>query len=134
MYEEAPGMDKKGFAVSFASPAEVVAFVGDSFVESKLFILTKTSGGITKNRILLGCRKSKVSTTSIKAERVPLPRVRDVVFHALQLLAVGHAWDSDTTVCLHTTADNCVEELVLDVSDAFWSIPSDPSERKFFVC
>jgi len=134
MYDEVSAMEAKGFMRSFASPEEVIDFVGGEFVESKLFILTKTTAGVTKHRVLLDCKQSKVSTSSAKAERVLLPRAKDVVSHALQLATHNHDWTSSTEVEISTEDDDRVEAFVIDVSDAYWSVPAAPEERKYFVC
>ena len=52
-----------------------------------------------------------------KTQRIVLPHVLDVVFDALSLGGDGRP----------------VEALVLDVSDAFWTLPLRARERRYFV-
>ena len=85
MYQEITSLEKKGFVVAFDSAEQVQAYLGDRFVESKLFVLQQITGSSIKNRVLLDCKKSKIPATSSKTERVLFPRALDAITHMLQL-------------------------------------------------
>lgn len=86
-------------------------------VISKFGQVVKEKDGITKRRTILDAKESGVTACARKNQRIVLPSVNDLVFDALDLLA--------------TKAD--VEALVLDVTDAFWSLGLRRRERRFFI-
>ena len=77
----------------------------------------KMRAGKVKKRLILDTKTSGVSTSASKMERVILPKLLDVVFDCLHLLAAG----------------GDLEYLVLDFANAFWHLPLAVSERKWFV-
>jgi len=79
MYQEITTLEKKGSVASFTSAEQVQEFLQDKFVESKLFVLQQIKGTTVKNRVLLDCKRSKISATSSKPERVLLPRALDAI-------------------------------------------------------
>jgi len=106
---------------SVESAEQVQDILHDKFVESKLFVLQQAP-------------LSRTEATSSKLERILLPRALDTITHLLQLVGVNALWASDYDIVLPSTEDADVEGLVLDISDAFWSVPLAPKERRFFVC
>jgi len=114
-------LEKKGFVTSVESAEQVQDILHDKFVESKLFVLQQAP-------------LSRTEATSSKPERVLLPRALDTITHLLRLVCVNALWASDYDIVLPSTEDADVEGLVLDISDAFWSVPLAPKERRFFVC
>ena len=53
---------------------------------------------IVKHCVLLGCKESMVSISSVKAESVTLPKAMDTVTDTSQLLAIGHQLTRDSEV------------------------------------
>jgi len=131
--DEVKTLTDKGFLKKFVSYDDVVKYLGSKFIESKLFVIKQVKNGIVKLRVLLDCKKSGVSVSSQKCERVRLPRGLDVVFDALELSSCGATWVSRNEVRVMDTEDHDIEFAVLDVSDAFWSIPLAFEEQRFFV-
>ena len=121
---EVTEMTDKGWMRQFKSASEVESFVGGKFVVSKLFVQVQVKGDTVKNRVLMDCKRSLVSASSQKGERVFLPRTVDCIFDTLEVMrhSPGGPSGKDT------------EFLVLDIADAFWSIPLHPDERRYFVC
>ena len=96
---------------------KVKEFLGADPVVSKLGLIVKTKAGVTKRRLILDAKESKVSLATAREERIVNPKVLDAVNDALALLAANQ--------------DQSAE--VIDISDAFWLIPLLPSESRFFV-
>jgi len=134
MRTELDALEAKGFVRRFGSAADVVTYLGDNFIESKLFILKQEKHGVVKHRVLLDCKRSAVSTSSQKSERVRLPKALDTVYDLLELTSSAAVWVSDTDLDILEDDDYDVSFGLLDVSDAFWNIPLHPKERKYFVC
>jgi len=86
-------------------------------VVSKFGQIVKIKNGKTKRRLILDSKESIVTQCARKNQRIILPRVTDLVFNALHVGAAGGQ----------------VEILVLDVSDAFWTLGLRREEMKFFV-
>ena len=116
---------RKGYLKSFPTLASCESFLGEKPVLSKFACLTKdrfdpaTNGWKTKRRIILDSKESNVKAASAREFRSVLPRVIDVVH--------------DTLACINDQSDSePLEYMVLDASDAFWEVPLDPRERKFY--
>ena len=75
---------------------------------------------MSKTRIILDAKESNVTSATLRRFRSILLRVMDAVSDALHL----------TSQC---KKGECVEQLIADVSDAFWLVPLEPRERRFFV-
>ena len=88
--------------------------------ESTLFILTQVKGDAFKHRVLLDCKRSRVSTSSAKSERVRLPRAMDAVTNILQLSSVGAYWVSDTEVAFEEHVSYEMGFMALDLTDVFF--------------
>jgi len=97
-------------------------YLGETPHLSRFGVVTKVRQGKTKHRVILDVKQSRVKECTAKVHRVPLPRITDVVFDILNMLA---------ELPLDEAED--LELLVLDFVDAFWNIPLAPAERKFFV-
>ena len=114
---------EKGFARAFDSLQELRRHLRNKPVVSDLIVVTKISAGGVKKRIIIDLRRSGVSRSSFKSERVMLPRALDLVWDVLDLLA-----DAD--------ADEVEGEpthIILDFMDAFFQVPIRPKERRFAV-
>ena len=116
---------RKGYLSRYDSLEELEAELGDKPVLSKLACLKKlkynpdTGQYISKSRIILDCRRSGVSLTSVRTHKSVLPRITDAVNSALTLMD-------------RATEDQRVTMFIADIVDAFWLIPLHPKERKFF--
>ena len=86
----------------------------------KLAMITKVTSTGTKYRLILDCSASGTNSNTRQWEIILLPRVTDVVDDVLAQMAGA---SSDMEVSL----------FVLDFSDAFFRVPTAPSERKYFV-
>ena len=133
MFDEVSMLEQKGFVRGFDDAGEVEEYLGQPFYESKLFVLTQIKGDAIKHSVLLDCKRSNVSTSSAKSERVKLPRAMDTVTDILQLSSVGAYWTSDTEVEFEENTSYEIGFMVLDLSDAFWNVPLHPEERRYFV-
>jgi len=132
--DEITALEKKGYVKSFKSAEDVKEYLQEDFYESKLFVLTQTKGDLVKHRVLLDCKKSCISKSSVKSERVKLPRAMDTVTNTLQLFTAGMRWVSETDAEFSDDVDYDVGYMVLDVTEAFWTVPLHPGERRYFVC
>lgn len=94
--------------------------VGDVPVVSKFGMIIKERGGRIKRRLILDSKESGVTQCARKNQRILLPSVISLVF---DILAIGGKARSPQSI----------ELLVLDVTDAFWTLPLRPKERKYFV-
>ena len=102
---------------------------GDDHVISKLLPITKdrfdatTKKYVKKTRTVLGLKASGVSKRTILRHKGVLPRATDAISNLLALL-----YDA-------SLAGNkeLVEQLVMDVIDAYWLVPNKPGERRWFI-
>ena len=107
---------QKGHLRSFDSVDDLRAYLGGAEpVLNKIGIVTKGP----KRRMILDTAASEVTRCSAKNQGVLLPRLLDAILQGLQL------YDK----CEH---DQGMEWFVLDYTDAFWQVPLDPAERRFF--
>ena len=102
---------------------------GEVPVVSRFGLVTRTRFGKTKHRVILDNRESGVTAVARKNQRILLPRATDLVFDVLRMQA---DWAEHSDVAL-AQEDGLVEAMVLDVSDAFWALPLNRRERRFFV-
>ena len=86
-------------------------------VVSKFGQVIKEKSGEVKRRLILDARESGVTVCARKNQRIVLPSMNDLVFDALDLLA---------------TKQEC-EHFILDIKDAFWTLPLVREERRFFI-
>ena len=86
---------------------------------SKLAMITKITVDKVKRRLILDCRVSGVNSKTVQYERIILPLVTDVVFDTLEMLKCSGGAVAPRF-------------LVLDFSDAFFSVPLARAEQKYF--
>ena len=113
-----------GYLERFNDYSALCSWLGDEPVLSKFGMIVKNKNGVIKKRIILDGKQSKVTKCATKRERVILPRVLDVVHDALHMMADHSRW---------AASDWDLEFVVLDFTDAFWTLPLSIFERKFFV-
>ena len=87
---------------------------------SRFGLITKWKNGKLKKRIILDCKQSGLSKRTRRKYRVILPRIRDAVRDVLILLS-------------SKLPPEMVEMFILDFTNAFWTVPLDLQERKYFV-
>ena len=73
----------------------MVAYAGYNFIKGKLFILKQERHGVVKHRVVLDCKRSAVSTSSQKSERIRLPKALDAVYDLLELTSSAAEWVSE---------------------------------------
>ena len=113
----------KNYILAFDSDDDLREYLGEDPVVNELIVITKTSGNRIKKRIIVNVKKSGISRSSRKSERVGLPRALDVVWEALDILK-------------HAKTHHAIGELahlILDFENAFFQIPLNPEERKYAV-
>ena len=81
---------------------------------------TPDGGTVIKNRIILDAKQSEVTSATSREYRSVMPRLTDAVTDALCMMS-------------NLEEDETLEQLIADISDAFWLIPLHPKERRFFV-
>ena len=118
-WEEVQRMISKGWLKACDTLQEAESFAGAKIHPSKLVVVVKVSGGKEKRRLTLDSKRSGLRPATKKPERAVLPRITDVVEDSLDMLEGAMPGE--------------LEYLVLDFSDAFFSVPLHPRERKHFV-
>ena len=119
------GYIDKGYLQVFETLDECIAALGGKPVLSRLGCITTTKFSpegleVIKHRIILDAKQSSVTAATSRRYRSVLPRLTDAV--------------NDVLAMLSSKLDGeFVEQLVADVTDAFWLIPLSPEERRFFV-
>ena len=117
----------------FSSIRQAKNFVKGRMILSKLIVLVRDKkskddqGRVitkTKRRLLLNLKRSGITNASVKAERVELPRVLDVLFDGLELLKHGRRG--------HVRAGG-LRQLVLDFRHAFFNWPNREDELRYFA-
>jgi len=106
----------------FPSVREATKYLGGPPILSRIGVITKLRLGVLRRRIVIDAKRSSISDSSRKYERVILPRATDAIFDTLEML--WHAWGIDVKE---------FEWLVADYADAFWHIPLHKSEQRFYV-
>ena len=119
-WEEVQRLVKLGYLRQCDNLEQCARLTGADPVVSKFGLVIKEKNGKTKRRLILDSKESGVTQCAKKNQRILLPTVISLVF---DLLAIGHKMAPGTNM----------EILVLDISDAFWTLGLRPSERKFFV-
>eukprot|EP00435_Cladocopium_sp_Y103_P060722 s646_g22.t1 len=115
----------KGYLRVFNSLDELEKHVGSKPTLSKIGCIVKqkinhvTGATVTKTRIILDCKRSLVSKAATRSHKSVLPRVSDAIQSTLAMQADCKSGDTVTF-------------LVADVVDAFWLIPLNKAERKYF--
>lgn len=115
--EELNRLVAAGFVRRFASLEACRDFLGgDDPKISKFGQVIRERDGKTKRRLILDSKESGITRCARKHQRIVLPTVNDYIFDALDMMAAGMP----------------TEGLIMDVTDAFWSLPLRKGERKFF--
>ena len=124
-YQALTSYADKGYLRVFDSLSELEQHVGAKPTLSKLGCIVKqkvnheTGTVTTKTRIILDCKRSLVSKVARRTHKSVLPRVSDAIQSTLAMQSDCRQGDSVTF-------------LVADVVDAFWLVPLNIAERKFF--
>jgi hypothetical protein len=120
-WDEVQRLVQKGFLAEARNLSECKSILnGDTPVVSKFGMVIKEKGGKVKRRLILDAKESGITNCGRKNERIILPTVVDLVFDSLSAHRESQNWQS-------------IEWLVLDITDAFWTLGLRNSERKFFV-
>lgn len=107
-------------SILLQAPQELTHFLGgEAPILSKIGLIIQEHNGEVKKRIILDTKQSGLKHCSSRHQRVFLPRLLDAITQGLNLLSIGGSGEG-------------VDWLVLDFSDAFWQVPLDPPERRFF--
>ena len=113
----------EGYVKAFSSWEQLVEYLGEEPVLSRMAVIVKTKNGKVKKLIVLNTRSSGVSESSSRSERAVLPRALDCAFDIMDLLVLDG---------LEFSEDN-FELFVLDFTDAFHQVPCHPQEQRFFT-
>ena len=92
---------------------------GQQPILNKIGLIIKEKNGKVHKRMILDTKQSKLKECSAKHQRVLLPRLLDAITQALNLMN-------------DCKEDEGMDWMVLDFSDAFWQVPLDPAERRYF--
>ena len=104
--------------VAFDTLEELKTYVGSKrVILNKIGLIEKIRNGKKKVRMILDTKQSDVKQITGKAQRVTLPRLFDAI---LQLLALMSLFAGD------------VGAFVLDFTNAFWQVPINREEQRFF--
>ena len=122
VFQQIQEFEAKGFLKGFDTLEACTEYLGETPHLSRFGVVTKVRQGRVKRRVILDVKQSRVKECTAKVHRVPLPRITDVVYDILHMLAE-----------LPLDESEALELLVLDFVDAFWNIPLAPAERKYFV-
>ena len=114
--EELERLCSQGFVRYFDTVEEARAFLGEDPVLSKIGVMEKISNGVAKYRLVIDSKRSEVSASTRRFERTLLPRVLDVVYDGLDVLAL-HEQDFPGVPAE-------LEFLIADFKDAFSSSPT----------
>ena len=93
---------------------------GKQIIISKLALITTEKDGQLKHRLILDCRVSGTNSATTKWERIVLPTVGDVIADVMHLKQ-------------RSGKDQPVWFYVCDFTDAFYKVPLDPEEQRFFA-
>lgn len=104
----------------------VTALGGRVPVVSKPGMIVKTRFGKTERRLILDSKESNLTQCAHKNQRIIVPSVIDLITD------INRGRSSPTDVA-QDSAVNDIEWLVLDVSDAFWTLGLLGAERLLFV-
>ena len=116
-WQEVMRLTDKKWLKRFPSLNAATSFLGRRPVLSRFGLVVKTKKGKTKKRLILDGTSSGVSKKATKGQRIILPKLLDVVYDILNLMATGKD----------------VELFICDFADAFWLLPLSPDERMYFV-
>jgi hypothetical protein len=113
---------RKQHLKAFGTLDELRLFLnGAEPILNKIGLIIKTRNGVRKVRMILDTKVSGLKSCSLKSQRVILPRLLDAIVQGMH----GYA------AC---SGDEGMDWFVLDYSEAFWQVPLEPEERRFFCC
>jgi hypothetical protein len=104
-----------GYAKVVGSLADAKRRYGEVAVSKLACIVKDRPDGTKKVRLVVDLRRSLVNNLVVAPERIVLPRLRDVLFDAVNLVRE----------CQHNEQ---IEAMVSDFADAFHSLPIHPDE------
>ena len=109
-----------GWLKSFGTHEALERFVGSPAILNRFACIVKErTDGTIKRRIIMDSKQSGVTNATRKQYRAELPRQTDLM-HSLMSLLDGCQEAENVTM------------LVLDAADAYWQVPLDPRERRFY--
>ena len=104
--------------IAFDTYEELTEYVGGGkVILNKIGLIERVRNGKKKVRMILDTKQSDVKQITGKAQRVTLPRLFDAILHMLSLMSL-FAGD--------------VGAFVLDFTNAFWQVPINRQEQRFF--
>jgi len=115
--EELQRLEAARYVRKFGTLEQATKYLKGAPILSKLGVIRKTRNGVTKNRLVVDSKRSRVSSATSGFERTLLPRSLDVVHDSLDLMAtqdgpiVQGADGPDDAAAL--------EFLIADFKDAF---------------
>ena len=111
---------ERGKLKAFKNLEECREYLGAEPLLSRFGVLSRTKNGRTKKRIILDCKQSGLSKKTRREFKIMLPKLTDLV--------------RDSLILAKDLQDNEeISFLILDFCDAFWNIPLDKRERRWFV-
>ena len=114
------GYISNGWLREFDTLEELTVFVDGPPILNKFACISKTRlDGTVKRRIIMDSKKSLVTDASKKQYKAVLPRATDLITDFLACLSESQPGDE-------------LDGFVCDADDAFWQVPLDPRERKFY--
>ena len=114
------GFEKKGYLKSFATLDECEKYLGRKPVLSRFGCIKRVKNGRTKRRIILDLKQSHVTKCTKKSHCALLPKMIDLIADALDM-------------AVECSDQELVEFPILDFIDAFWLVPLNRRERKYFA-
>ena len=114
----------KGHVAAFGTFGDLSDLVDGEPILDNIGLIVKTCNEGTNARMILDTKQSGAKHVTSQAQRVTLPRLFDAILQLLFLLT-----------CVAAGAKGILEAVkafVLDFSDAFWQIPINPAEQKYF--
>lgn len=122
-WDEVARLASRGFLQRFDRLEDLEEELGGQQpVISKFGLVLRERLGIVKRRLILDSKESGITACARKNQRILLPQATDLIFDLLRMRA---DW-ADVK-----GAD--VEAMVLDVTEAFWTLPLNRRERRYFV-
>ena len=109
----------EGYVGTCDSLKLLAKIVGGAPILNKIGCVTKIRAGVRKDRVILDAKQSRVSKVAGLPKRVELPRMVDIIFEALELMA-------------DLTGDEALEAFILDFSNAYWTMPLHRREWRYF--
>ena len=123
--EEIQRLVDKGFLLQRDTLAECRAELGNvDPVVSKFGLVVRVKDGKTKRRLILDAKESGITACARKNQRILLPTAVDQILSCLR---------QQSLLMQEGYADTEQQLMVLDVKDAFWTLPNTSEERRYLV-